>query len=204
PVVALRAAQERTFRIQGATALSESVQAGLQARFVERQFVQNEFTMFEAIAQGQDVLQRKDQNVLYLEPGLAWFGPGTWKPKATFLLTGLGFANRQFEETKPTPVIDTGAAISPPIGFGALELGLDYRVSDMRANAWERLGFGADYKLALIEVLLGWGADYLNFGLMSSFWSAHVSILFSSNRYRDADLHDQYRNSLMTEFSLDF
>lgn len=204
PVIALRAAQERVLRAQIANSFTPWFQAGLQARFVERQLVQNEFTLFEAISAGQGVLQRRDQNVLYLEPGIAIFGEGTWKPKGTAMLSNLGFANKELDETKRVPVVDLGYGVSPPIGFGDLELGLDYRVSDMRPNVWDRFGFGADYKLGLIELMTGWGTDYFNFGLMSSFWSAHVSILFASQKYTDADEHDQYRNSIMTEFSFDF
>jgi hypothetical protein len=202
--VALRAAQERVFRVQAATAFTPQLQGGIQARFVERQFIQNEFTLFEAIAEGQDVLKRRDQNVLYLEPGLVWFFEGTWKPKASLLMSNFGFANHQFEETKAIPVLDAGTSVSPALGFGELELGVNYRISEMKPNMWDRLGFGADYKLGLIEVMMGWGTEYLNFGLMSSFWSAHVAILFASQRYRDADLHDEYRNTIMTEFSFDF
>jgi hypothetical protein len=204
PVVALRAVQERIFRVQAAAPVNTWLQAGLQARFVERQLVQNEFTMFEAIAEGRDVFERRDQNVVYLEPGIAVFGEGTWKPKGTLLLSNLGFASRELEETKRAPVIDAGYGVSPPIGFGNLELGIDYRISDMRPNLVDRFGFGADYKLGLIELMLGWGSEYFNFGLMTSFWSAHVAILFASQKFHDADLHERYRNSIMTEFSFDF
>lgn len=204
PVVALRAAQERSLRAQVAGPVTPWLQAGLQTRLVERKFVQNEFSMFDAIADGQKVLVPKEQRLVYLEPGVSFFGAGTWAPKASVLLTNMGFADRQHEETKQAPVIDTGVGVAPPLGFGVLEVGLNYRASDMRPNIWDRFGFGAGYRLGLIETTLGWGNEQVNLGLMSSFWSAHVAVLFSSKRYRTDDLRDEYRSSVMTEFSFDF
>ncbi|HEX4924140.1 MAG TPA: hypothetical protein VFV50_08640, partial [Bdellovibrionales bacterium] len=204
PVVALRAAQERSLRVQAGGPVTPWLQAGLQTRLVDRKFVQNEFSMFEAIADGESVLAPKEQKLVYLEPGLTILGAGTWEPKLSAMISNMGFTDRTFEETKQSPVLDTGVGVAPPIGFGKLELGLNYRASDMRPDLWDRFGLGADYRLGLIEATMGWGREYLNFGLMSSFWSAHVAVLFSSMKYKTADLGEASRSSVMTEFSFDF
>jgi hypothetical protein len=122
PVVAIHAMKEQTIRVMTGTEVDKNHRLGIQLRAVKREFVQDEFTLFEAITAPESVLERKEQNAFYAEPGYVYtWKELSWEPRVAFLLGNIGVVSQRYEEVDATPILDSGFGLAPPVGYGELE-----------------------------------------------------------------------------------
>lgn len=208
PVIALHAMSERTIRamVGGEVEASEfgRTSAGIQLRAVNREFVQNEFTLFDAITDGETVLARRSQNAFFIEPGVAHVFAGDWEPRVTGFLSGVGFSDQDHEEIDQNPVLDLGAGVRPPLGFGALDLALNYRAARNRPDPIGSVRGAMSYSLGMLEAITAASRDDWSAGLVTRFLSARVGIVYAVQEVVRPWGGRETVRSTFTEFSLVF
>jgi hypothetical protein len=205
PVIAIHAMQERTVRGQVGGEVEKGVYAGVQLRWVHREFVQDEFKLVDALTDPDTILQKHEQNLLLLEPGLAYtFEHAPWKPRASFMLSNIGYIDHNFDQVNTDPVYDIGIGASPELPIGDLDMGLNYRASRSLDNNWDQLRLGVSYTYGLLNGLLGADPRGFSIGILTSFWLARIGIVYNNTKIDTLDGNRVTDQTTFTEFSLVF
>jgi hypothetical protein len=204
PLIAIEAMQERAAIGQLGGEIYDHLYAGLQLRFVDRTFVANEFSLFDAITQGASaVLPVQHQDALYVEPGLAYIlKDQPWQPRVSIKVSNVGFANQQYSDIPMQPIVDTGVGVAPPLGLGELELALAYRSGEDDYQTTGGLRLGASYSLGLLQAIIGLGRDNNSIGVISSVGSVRAGITFSENHIDEGDGSALDAKTIFTEFGV--
>ncbi len=197
PVAAIQALRERSFTMQVGEKLDPSefqlgtkdkLLVGAQLRYANRQFVRSEFSALDTITESRSQLfPVRRQNAFYFEPGVVYVHGSSWEPRSSVLVTQTGWADKRFDETSMDPELDLGWGITPPVGFGRWDLGLNYHFLTNQQNSWDTLRLATSYTLKAFQVLFG--ADNLNqsAGILTKISIFEVGVLYSRDRYRVLD-----------------
>lgn len=204
PQIAVHAMQERTMRIMGGGQVEDNLHAGLQLRYVTREFVQEEFSLYEAITKSDSILRKRKQNVFYVEPGFAYILDPKWKTRTSVLLSNVGFADEKYEEINLDPVWDLGVGFSPPVAFGQWDLGLNYQITRAKTDPLDQVRIGTSYSYGLLSGILGFDRNNWSIGVLTSFWSARAGIVYVFNRVQTATGEIFENQTTFTELSFVF
>lgn len=168
PVITLYAGQEQTLTGQVASFADNDFFWGLQVRGVERKFILSEFTLTDALASGSSqYFQTHSQRALYLEPGVLYaFESKPWKPQAGLTIKNAGFVDQKYEVLSTSPEYHAAGSVKPPVGFGELELGLDFMFSTYQREARDVPRVGASYKLGAMQALGSYGDKEYSAGFL--------------------------------------
>jgi hypothetical protein len=206
PDVVVHAMQEQSVNLQYGGFLNENWRAGVQTRLVERKFVHEEFNLFDAIPNIDNYLKLKSQKLILLEPGLAYElhgddGIEKWRPVFTANLSNLGFADQSYDEVPRKGILDTGFSLSPPLSFGELELGLNYRWSS-EIDGDKKFRLGGQYRLGLAGFLFAIDPDQWSLGVISAFRSVSAGLMYERTRIENFDGRPIYEDSGYVEFRI--
>lgn len=204
PDVAIHAMQEKSALLQFGGLLQKSLKAGLQVRFVDRKFVHEEFNLFEAIPEIEKYLNVKEQKLILFEPGLAYeiLDNGeshSWRPLLTMNISQLGFVSKKYAEVPVKPVVDTGISVTPPVGIGELEFGLNYRWSSDIARE-KKFRIGTHYRLGLAGFVGAYDSDEWSLGMLSTFQSISAGLMYKRAEIKNFDNQRVYDDSGYVEF----
>lgn len=204
PVISLHAMKERTLRAMIGGEIEEGAFLGMQVRGVDREFVQDQFTLFDAITDTEAVLQKKTQHAVFFEPGLAYEFQESWRPRVTAYLSNIGVVDREYEEIDSNPILDFGAGVKPPLGFGEWDLAANYHAQKSADDPWRNWSFATSYSLGLLDAIAGVGAEQWSAGVLTSFWSARVGIVYSARKVTTPLGDELTAQTTFTEFSFVF
>lgn len=186
PDLTIHAMQEQTAGVQWGGFVNSRLRTGLQIRLVDRKFVHEEFNVFEAIPQIDQYLSVRSQKAIFIEPGVAYeLGSPQdeieWKPTLTANLTNFGIFDKKYTDVPNQAVLDLGLSTAPPIGFGELELGLNYRVLS-EIDGSRKIRLGGQYRLGLAGFLFGIDQDQWNLGVLSNYRSLSAGLTYQRKR----------------------
>jgi hypothetical protein len=185
PDVELYAVEEQGFTFQSGMKFTEGFYGGLQARFLGRKFVRQNFKLLVlGTPAGQDLLKPKEQTVAYLEPGLTYIFKHPWKPRVSALVANVGNVSQNYDEF-PVPVeAQFGFAVSPPLHWGELDFTLDYRSMNYEEETMlERLRVGALYHFGSMYLNGGLDANGVSGGVYYSVEKFNAGILYSTTKF---------------------
>jgi hypothetical protein len=171
PDIAIQAMQEQSVQWQTGGFVTDTWRIGVQLRYLERKFVYEEFTLFDALPHIEDYFKVRDQKAFFVEPAIAYeFNQSQelkdWRPLLTTHLTQAGWTDHSFDDVPVEPLLDSGFSISPPIRYGTWELGLNYHWTT-RVSAERKFRFGTLYRWSFAEVDLAYDQDQWSLGFLA-------------------------------------
>jgi hypothetical protein len=205
PLIDIQAVLERTWNFHlGAEVGNSGLFLGVQTRLIERKFIRKSVALFDLLAQdGSDLIKPQSQQLVLVEPGATYFFPVAWKPRVSLMLNEFGSSNNEYQNLPRSPHVSGGVGIEPPLGWGQLELGLDYKKNRDTSNPLYSVSSGATYRLGAMQALLGVGATELSTGVLIGFKPARVGIVYSSTRIGVASSQEEYVQSVITQFGFE-
>lgn len=84
---------------------------GLQARFVQRQYIYQDFDVTSALAD-PTIVQFHKENIFFLEPGMTYRWDNSWDPMVSATLTNMRVAGSG-ARSNTTPIFDIGTSSRP-------------------------------------------------------------------------------------------
>lgn len=199
PSVEIYAVEEKGFTFQSGLETFKGLYLGLQARVLERKFVRKNFQLVSlATQQGRDALQPKIQKVLYFEPGLTWVIEPTWKPRISTMVMNWGSVSQQYDELPVPTEVQYGIGVSPPIGWGTLDLMLDYRSMSYQEPTEEKFHAGAQYQFGAMSIFGGIDYNGMSAGLFYNIEKINAGIMFSTTELPGKD-DDYYAQTVYAE-----
>jgi hypothetical protein len=184
PDVELSVLEEKGFTFQSGIEVFDDFYAGLQLRALKRKFIRQRFQVVDlGTPEGQEMLKPKEQSATYIEPGLTYFLAETWRPRISVMVANLGFLSDEYEEL-PTPVeTQFGIGISPPVGWGDLEISLEYRSMSYEEEPMNRFRAGALYHFGSMYLNGGVDANGLSGGVYYGLEKFNAGIMYSTTRF---------------------
>lgn len=182
PDVAIHGMQEQSIQAQFGGFLNQSFRAGAQLRFLDRKFVYEEFNLFQAIPTIEQQFHVRTQRAIFIEPGVAYEINQSeevkdWQPLISLHLSQLGWVDRNYDDVPVEPILDAGTSVSPPIGFGDLEIGLNYRMTT-NVSQQRKFRVATLYRLALAEFYAGYDVDEWSAGFSSTFRAFSAGLMY--------------------------
>ena len=194
PDVDLYAVDERNTVMQLGTKAFSGFSAGVQLRHVERRFVKQRFKLLGLATQaGKDALKPKTETAVYIEPGVSWSFGDEWKWRVSGMVANSGFMIEDQEDIETPVEPQAGISVSPPLGWGRLELDLDYRSMNFEEDVAERLHLGANYLFGAMYVVGGIDYDGVSGGIFHGVEQVNAGIMYSTTQvpWRDSDYFAQ-------------
>lgn len=171
PDIFVHAMQEQHIVFQGGGRLNDHFRAGYNLRFVDRQFVQDNFEFFESISEVDQLFQVKSQKLWLLEPGFSYLfltNQESWRPMLSFQVSQLGWASEKYAEAPLKPVVESSLSFLVPISLGELELGAGYQwVSELPSE--QNASLSGSYELGLAKFLGTVGENMWSAGVQSTY-----------------------------------
>lgn len=140
----------------GLVAEDSNLSAGLQLRYVDRQYFRRQFDLLDAIGD-PSLLKIEQKRVLYVEPGINYMFESNWSSSVAATVTQLPLA-QDGNEREVKPVVDIGLSTAPPI-FGERRLRTStHYTGDGTSDVMARFRWGALFDLsknAAMSALIG-------------------------------------------------
>lgn len=188
PIAEVSLFEESGFAFQSGYQLSESWFVGAQLRTLERKFIRKQFQITElATPQGKDLLKAKEQTAFFVDPAISYIATDFHKLTLSFMLYNLGSAKPVAEEINEPVQAQFGLGISPPLRWGKLQLGLDYRQIAENASDEEHLHLGALYTYGAMNISMGIDKQGASVGIFYLLDKVNAGILYSSTRLLKPD-----------------
>jgi hypothetical protein len=205
PDIAIHGMQEQSMQAQVGGFLDENWRAGVQVRFVDRKFVHEEFNLFQAMPTLQDHFQVRTQRAFFIEPGIAYELNQTeelerWRPLLALNVSQTGWLDRNYDDVPVKPIFDAGFSLSPPVSYGEVEVGLNYRWTSYVSEE-RKFRLGALYRLALAEFYAGYDPDEWSMGFSSTFRAFSAGLMYKRTQLDD-DSQERFEDSTFVEFRL--
>lgn len=204
PQLALSLAQDRSFNLMAGRSLAENWSGGLRLRWVERKFIEDDFSLLEAVSNIDEVMELKKQNLIYLEPSLKYHFWSEWQGQLSLMMSNMGFADRQYESTRFTPIYDVGLGVTPPLGTRDLHLATSYRWDEKRVSSLKNFYVGGTYQFGLVTTAVSYGAEALSAGVFSNLWSLRIGLSYERQKINGIGGGEEYEDAIYSEFSYVF
>lgn len=208
PDIAVHAMEESEIAVSwgGWQSSDENLFLGANFRYVQRKFIHEEFNLFDAAPNMDEYLVQKKQNLILVEPGVAYRLTGdhwihSWRPQVSANLSQFGYADKKYDEVPQKPVLDTGISLSPPVNYGEIELAVNYRWTS-EVEGERRLRLGLHYQIGMASFLAGYDADEWALGVSSNYRNLSAGIMYKrveTSSFDDAKIYD---DSAYVEFRL--
>lgn len=183
PSLQVQAMLERSLSAQFSSYVGEDFYLGLQLRGVDRTFVQDRFDFYEYLARPNDYLKTQRQRALYVEPAVAYVHSSAWKPRATAMLSNIGWTDQKHQALAMSPIATTALGISPPLEGMNLDLSLAYRLSDRFSGEERGFAFGTHFQVGLLSATFGFSQQNTSAGLHSIYKKVRVGLLYQRTTY---------------------
>jgi hypothetical protein len=204
PVIDVLAFLERNFTVQTGFGVGHGIYLGLQGRLVNRRFIQTSFSVFDLATDTQNkILQPKTQNGFLLEPSIAYFAGGAWSPRISAAVTNMGFYDENHPEFANVPIPQVGVGVQPPLQYGVLELGIDYREDARLDGISEKLLPGASFRMGAMQLVASINARNMNGGVLFSMSPMRVGIVYNSTRLPGSASDAAYAQTVYTQFGFE-
>jgi hypothetical protein len=189
PDVAVHAMQEQSLQFQAGGFLNANWRAGLNLRSVRRKFVQEEFNLFDAIPDIDNHLQSRSQDVLLIEPGIAYEFQGDetiqqYRPILAAKISNTGYRSTSYSDVPEDSILDTGLSVSPQISWGQLEYSIHYRYSSELPNE-RKFRWGFQYGVEGLNLALGYDNDQIGLGSQFNVYGVGLGLMYLRNRIED-------------------
>lgn len=183
PEAELSAFEEKGITLQSGYEVYSGLHVGLQARLLERKFVKQRFKLLVlGTDSGKDLLKPKQQQVQYFDPGITWIITEQWKPRISLLVMNLGSVSQAYDEYDEPVEAQVGVGVSPPVGWGNLDLEVSYRSMTYEESDLNKLRFGALYKFGSMNLASGIDSNGLSGGVYYSIDKVNAGILYSTTK----------------------
>ena len=185
PDIDFYSVEENGFNFQSGFEAVDDLYIGLQARFLDRSFIKNRFKLTTLGTQaGRDSLAPKNQNVIFLEPGLLWRLDSHWTPRFSLMVVNSGFFSTDDTTLKDPVEIQAGVSISPSLRWGSIDINLDYKsLSYDEDQWWKKLRLGSSYKFGSMYLTTGLDANGISSGIFYGLDKFNAGVLYSTTRY---------------------
>jgi hypothetical protein len=208
PDIAVHAMQEQTLLLQGGGFLNQGLRAGLNLKAVKRKFVQEELNLFDALPNIETHLKTRTQDLLLIEPGLAYEFHGEeivehYRPMLTAKISNMGSRNQSFEDAPEEPIVDLGFSVNPKISLGNLEYSIHYRYSH-ELHSVRKFRWGFQYGLGPADFVLGYDNDQLAVGTVVTIYSVGVGAMYQRNRIENYAGQTDFESTSYLEIRLAF
>lgn len=178
PEIDVYASLEESARVQLGSYFSDDWSAGIQFRYVRRRFVANRFFLTEALVpDGKKVFAHREQNMLYIEPGILYAPEGNdWRPESSIALMNFGFADRTYTEIPLNPQVHFTTSVSPDLVYGRLGLGIDMAWDKDMAKALDPFTLGSYYEFGILRIFgsLARQSQSIGFGVFNAWWNTGI------------------------------
>ncbi|MDZ4678689.1 MAG: hypothetical protein SGI74_14420 [Oligoflexia bacterium] len=188
PDVELYAIEEKGFTFQSGLEVFNDFYAGVQARFINRKFISQRFKLVQLGTQvGKDLIKPKEQIATYIEPGATYFLAKTWRPRVSVFVANLGYVSKQYEELKTPVEAQYGLGFSPPVGWGDLDISIEYRSMNYEESDIEKLRLGALYHFGSMYLSGGIDGNGISGGVYYGLDKFNAGIVYSTTRFVDEE-----------------
>lgn len=189
PDVQLYAVEEKGFLFQSGYELFKGFYAGAQARIVNRKFIRQRFKLVElATDTGKEKIKAKEQTATYIEPGFSYFFDTQWKLKISMFLANVGFYSKEYEELKTPVDPQFGLGISPPIGWGELNIQIEYKSLNYEEKEFShKLHLGTLYHFGSMYLSGGIDGNGVSAGVYYGLDKINAGILYSTTQLTNQD-----------------
>jgi hypothetical protein len=202
PVIGLSALQEQSLNVLGGHALTDDLLLGARLRFIERKFVRNDFSLFDAAAEdGKILTQTHSQKAVVAEPSLAYLPRLPWNPSLALAIRDVGYFDQAWAHVPSEPRLEAGIGVAPDLRWGRLELALNYRPAEVSSPLAESLRSGVSYSLGHLTGLLGLGSDYVSAGILFGVENLSGGLIYTSTRSPFAE-KSAYAQSIYSQLGI--
>jgi hypothetical protein len=192
PVVQVIGVKEETFLAQTGTAYFKPLYLGLRIREVNRDFVDTQARVLDIVA-NPNLVRPNHQQLVFFEPAATMFFAGRWKPRASVMIENGGFGEGDTTDLINPTTLRANVAVSPEIGWGILDLELEYRQLRSDDQPDQRFHFGANYQFGIMSAVFGVDYDGISGGIYYMFNQANAGIIYSTTQvpWRSSDYYFQ-------------
>lgn len=181
PMIDMVIAEEQSIKGQIASYTSENFYAGLQVRYTHVRYIDQYFSLSEAVAgNNEELFAAQTQDLLYFEPGFlyAWEDV-TWQPQVSAVLAHWGVTSKKTDAYAVQPQGLLGASVKPPMPLGLLEVGMQAQLQSETRNLRDALRAALSYQLGILQAVVslsdydrsaGFLLSYKNFSTGLSYW----------------------------------
>nr|HMN68081.1 hypothetical protein [Bdellovibrionales bacterium] len=188
PDVDLYAVEEKAFLFQTGYELFNDFYAGVQTRFVDRKFIRKRFKLVSlGTEEGKDFIKPKEQTATYVEPGFTYFLGKQWKPRVSLFVANTGFVSQKYDDLKTPVEAQLGFGFAPPVGWGDLEISLEYRSMTYEENDLQKIRLGSLYKFGSMYLTGGIDANGVSGGVFYGLDKINAGVMYSTTRYVNED-----------------
>lgn len=184
PDVDLFAVIEDNYTVQsGAELIDKLLYAGMQIRFVKRQYVRRRFKLLELTTEsGKTLLRFSKQQAVYFEPAMTLALPMIVPTRLSVMLANGGIYSGD-STGLPIPVQLEGAiGVTVPVPIGELELDLDYRGLSYDEEPLDRFHWGAIYRFGSMNLMGGLDVFGASGGIFYEVERVNAGIIYSTTR----------------------
>ncbi len=121
-----------------------ALKLGLQARFVQRQYIYQDFDVTSALAD-PTIVQFHKENIFFLEPGMTYQWENSWDPMISATLTNMRVAGSG-ARSNTTPIFDIGTSTRPAFLNKRLQTSLHFSSRSDIFDWGRRLRWGGLYE----------------------------------------------------------
>ena len=202
PILSLHAALERRFALSGGLDVLPGLTAGARLRIVDRKFLHSEFSALDPVAESPETyLPVNHQTGIFVDPSLNLRPIGApWKLSASVALENLGKVNQAYDEYPTDPDLQFGFGVEPPVPFGKLKLGVDFRDVLYTQSFQDTVRLGASYAFGLVEVMAGGNRSIVTGGFMLNLSFIQAGVVYEF--YRDDYENGSAQSRIATEASI--
>lgn len=146
PEVATQIYRESEFAVKMGYAAAEdpNLKFGLQARFVQREYIYQDFAVLDALADPL-LIQFRKENIFFLEPGISYNWKSSWDPAISATLTNMRVAGSG-ARSNTTPIFDIGYSTRPEFANKRLQTSLHFSSRSDVADLNRRFRWGGIYE----------------------------------------------------------
>ncbi len=183
PDVDLYVVEEKAFLFQTGYEIFNDFYAGIQTRFVDRKFINKRFKLISLGTQaGSDLLRPQHQTATYIEPGFTYFLEKKWRSRVSLMVVNSGTISEKNDDLKTPVEVQLGFGFSPPIGWGVLDISLEYRSMNYNENDLQKLRLGSMYRFGSMYLTAGIDANGISGGVFYGLDQINAGIMYSTTR----------------------
>ena len=130
PKIAVQAVSEKSVAVVLGGMVNRHHSAGIKVKYAYREVMLDEFSFLEATHSQREILSKKIQNVLVLEPGYAFFSDNQWQTRVSAVIKGWEFHKEDIDGGESQPKLVWGVAVTPYNKNFIWDIGLAHELSD--------------------------------------------------------------------------
>jgi hypothetical protein len=194
PDVEVFAVEEKNFVLQSGYQMTPELSVGAQIRSIDRTFVRKRLKLLDLATQaGKDLLKPQKISSIFFEPSIAYISDTIWKWRLSGLISNLGYSSASFNDF-PLPISpEFGFGFSPPLIYGNLEVGIDYKSLSFEEPPIEKIHLGMLYNLGAMYLVSGFDFEGISGGVFYGLEQLNAGIVFTTTQvpWKSSDFYAQ-------------